>query len=281
MTSPRRKLDFYIPLLVALGSLTLLFLAAWRGWLGEWAHAGSQFGEAARPGWIKQPVNTWSNLGFVFTGLCIGWLLMRGDYSQNKNALTQTRFYAPFFASLVVYLGPGSMAMHATETRLGAHLDMVSMYLVASFLIAYSMTRFFRLNWLCFLLLFLAGVEVCLRVEKLPHWMPVVGYMGNFIFGLFIVVATLFEGLNSWIRKTNCDWTWGAFSLGVLLLALLIWKLSQDRTPTQALFQGHAVWHVLCAVSVYGVFRFYVSENPGPKGTNQARRPGECPLRAE
>ena len=112
---PRSTLSFYIPLFVALISLTLFFLAVFNGWLGEWAHVGAGFGEASRPGLIKQPVNTWSNIGFVFTGLLIGWCLMRGAYSTNKNALTQSTFYSAFFASLVVCLGPGSMAMHATR----------------------------------------------------------------------------------------------------------------------------------------------------------------------
>jgi hypothetical protein len=261
-TKPASKLAFYIPLCIALISLVLLFLAAVNGWLGEARHVGSGFGEASRPGLIKQPVNTCSNFGFVFAGLFIGWCLMRGTYSQNKNALTQHTFYAAFFASLVVFLGPGSMAMHATETSLGGRLDMLSMYLVAAFLTAYALERFFRLSWIAFSILFLAVVVVCVHVQNWPYSMPLVGYFGNFIFGLFITVGTVFEALNSFVRKMNHELKWGALSLGFLLLAFLIWNLSLNRAPSYSLVQGHGIWHLLCAVSVYCLFRYYVSEKP-------------------
>ena len=268
---PRSKLAFYIPLFVALISLTLFFLAVFNGWLGEAAHVGAGFGEASRPGLIKQPVNTWSNLGFVFTGLFIGWCLMHGAYSPNKNALTQNTFYSAFFASLVVWLGPGSMAMHATETHLGGRLDMLSMYLVAAFLAAYAIERFFRLSWISFSILFVAVVAVCLYVQNLPYRMPLVDYSGNFIFALFIILTAIFEALNSFIRKMNHDLKWGALSLGVILLAFVIWKISLlNNTPSYSLIQGHGIWHLLCAVSVYCLFRYYVSENPSRAAAEDA-----------
>ncbi len=270
MTKPRSRLVFYIPLLTMLISMSLLALAIVNGWLGPAAHVGAGFGEAARPGLIKQPVNTFSNFGFVFAGLLIGWCLMRGTYSQNVNPLTQSTFYAAFFASLVVCLGPGSMAMHATETRLGGRFDMLSMYLVAAFLTAYAMERFFRLGWISFSMLFAAVVVTCVRVQNLPYSMPLVGYFGNFIFGFFITVGTVFEALNSFVRKRNHDVKWGALSLGFLLLAFLIWSLWGNHAPTYSLLQGHGIWHLLCAVSTYCLFRYYVSENPG----RLAGRPG-------
>ena len=48
---------------------------------------------------------------------------------------------APAYACLVVLLGPGSMAMHATGSELGGNLDMLSMYLVAAFAAAYAAMR--------------------------------------------------------------------------------------------------------------------------------------------
>ena len=40
--------------------------------------------------------------------------------------------------------GPGSAAMHATQTAVGGRLDMASMYLVASFIAAYAVMRWWR-----------------------------------------------------------------------------------------------------------------------------------------
>ena len=57
----------------AVVSLALVLAAARWGWLGPDVGRGDGFCEAARPGWIRQPANTWSNLGFVIAGLAIAW----------------------------------------------------------------------------------------------------------------------------------------------------------------------------------------------------------------
>ena len=93
-------------------SLVLLALAVRFGWLGADVDRGADFCEAAA-GRVRQPVNTLSNLGFVVAGLAIArdaWRLP---------------VVGTAYACLVVLLGPASMAMHATESSLGGHLDML------------------------------------------------------------------------------------------------------------------------------------------------------------
>ncbi len=262
MVQPVSKRVFYIPLVTALTTLTLLVLAVSSGWLGKGAHVGSRFGEASRAGLIKQPVNTYSSLGFVFTGLLIAWRPRRGAAGQNGNALTHWTFFHPFFASLVVCLGPGSMAMHATETRWGGRLDLLTMYMVAAFLTAYAVWRFFRWRRLWFLLLFGLVVALCFYSQDLHCSIPLMGNFGDFVFGFFIAVGALFEAFNLFIRKLDQDFKWGALSLGLLLIAFLIWNLSLPLSPSRSLLQGHAIWHLLCAVSAYCLFKYYVSEKP-------------------
>ena len=50
-----------------------------------------------------------------------------------------------------------------------------------------------------------------------------------------------------------------------IILAFVIWNVSLTGCPLcdpYSVIQGHAVWHLLCAVSLYCLFRYYVSENP-------------------
>ena len=63
----------------AIGAVALaaVLLSARTGWLGPNVGRGDSFCEAARPGWIRQPVNTWSNLGFMVAGLAIACLARR------------------------------------------------------------------------------------------------------------------------------------------------------------------------------------------------------------
>lgn len=255
---------FTAALFVAVVLVSLFFLALINGWLGVWDHTGDDFCEASRPGLIKQPSNTWSNIGFIVAGLTMAWQLAHEKYKQNKNVFTQSNFTAIFFSSIAVFLGPGSMAMHATETSAGGFFDMLSMYLVAGFASAYAMQRFFSWNSLRFALCFVFIVVLCVCVKNLPYRMPVVGYFGNFVFAVFVSVSVVFEFLNSFVRKFNHQVKWGVLSLVSLLVAFLIWNLERRVDyfcNPYSVIQGHAIWHLLDALAVYFLFRFYVSEH--------------------
>ena len=72
-------------------------------------------------------------------------------------------------ACLVVLLGPGSAAMHATQSALGGHLDMLSMYLVAAFAAAYATMRWLRGGTGLLAATFVGGVAFC---ELVGPWAP-------------------------------------------------------------------------------------------------------------
>src|SRR6185369_7392403 len=116
----------------------LLAVAVERGWLGPDVGRGANFCEAARDWVVKQPANTFSNVGFVIAGLLIAW------HAGGRPNLGGHRYLATAIACLVVLLGPGSAAMHATQSSVGGDLDMLSMYLVASFALGYAVMRWSR-----------------------------------------------------------------------------------------------------------------------------------------
>ena len=239
-------------------------LAVVNGWFGPATDVGGQFCEAARAGLIKQPANTWSNLGFIFAGLLMSFQLAQGQFHQNTNRFTYSAFTAIFFSCIVVFLGPGSMAMHATETEIGGEFDMLSMYLIASFAASYSMQRFFNwANWK-FTASFILIIIVCEVVGLYHDYIPIIDYAGNAIFAFFLTLTVIFEMLNSFVRKISLERKYGFASLGSLLLAFAIWNMWKDTSPLcdpQSLIQGHAIWHLLDAVAAYFLFRFYASEH--------------------
>ncbi|HVV72521.1 MAG TPA: hypothetical protein VHI52_13660, partial [Verrucomicrobiae bacterium] len=79
----------------------------------------------------------------------------------------------------------------------------------------------------------------------------------------------------------NQDFRLAALSLGILLLAFSIWNLSLTRAASRSLLQGHAMWHLLCALSAYYLFRYYESERceancaPAASKTQRQRAPGD------
>jgi hypothetical protein len=264
MIQPKNnKLLFVIPVLVAVLSMILFWMGLVNGWFGPPGAVASEFCEASRPGLIKQPVNTWSNIGFIISGLTIGWLLMRGTFSRNQNNITQNPFYGIFYASLVVLLGPGSMCMHATTAEIGGFFDMLSMYLIASFTVAYATERFFGLKPIYFIAIFILILAICIWADGAPYHI-IFWFFGDTVFAFFISLTIFIEALNGYVRKMQHDKRWVAGALGMLLLAFFIWNITRTGTSLchpYSLFQGHAAWHILDAVSTFCLFMFYASEH--------------------
>ena len=97
----------------------LFFVALINHWFGYHVEEVTEFCEAARPGLIKEPANTFSNIGFIVAGLYMAWQMASGRFDAFKNSFTKQNFYAIFYSCVVIFLGPGSMAKHATKTGLG------------------------------------------------------------------------------------------------------------------------------------------------------------------
>lgn len=260
-----RTVVFVIPLLATIVFSVLLYLAVTNGWLGTSSIANRYFCELARDGLIKEPANTWSNIGFVAAGLVGAWLLMKGKFRRNDNALAKSDAMAVLFSLLSISLGFGSMAMHATETELGGNLDMLSMYLIAAFVTAYAMQRFFGWKPLGFAVTFLLVVVLCEWAGTFYDYIPVIDYAGDAAFAVFISIAVFFEVLNGLLRKIPRQNKWGIYALLSFLAAFGVWNLGKNDCPfcrPESWLQPHALWHLLVALALFLLFYFYGGENP-------------------
>ncbi|MFL6176023.1 MAG: ceramidase domain-containing protein [Ornithinibacter sp.] len=255
------------PLVVAAAtavvSLALVLAAARFGWLGPDVGRGGGFCEAARPGWIRQPANTWSNLGFVIAGLAIAWYA--GVAAHLGVTMGAHPGLATAYAVLVVLLGPGSMAMHATQSEVGGHLDLLSMFLVSGFALAYGLMRFVGRGPAFLAVVFALAVVAGMAVHLRGGTVPVLGHAGNAAFGVEIVVALGLE-VALFRRRPPAprqDLWFGVASVGALVLAFAIWNTGMRGHPwcdPHRVLQQHGIWHVLCAVSAYLIFRHYAAE---------------------
>ena len=262
MSRARASRLLWIPGGAALLSLSVLSVFAVVGWPGAFAAAGAGFCEAFREGAIKQPANMWSNLGFVVAGL---WVTRRvgadlADPVPSRNVIGRCAGLSILYATLVVFLGPGSMAMHGSGTAWGGTTDVLSMLLYVAFPVAYAAVRVVGggvrvFAWLYAVLV--AGLGVPLLTGTLP-------FAGSTLYAWIIPV---FAGLELWagFRKPagSRDLRWLGLAAGVFLIGLVIWRLSHTGAPLcypASLVQGHAIWHLLCAVSTAAIFVHYQSE---------------------
>ena len=244
-------------------SLSVFCVLALVGWPGTFVGAGGGFCEAFREGAIKQPANTWSNLGFVVAGL---WVVKRAGFDRKRavrpsNLVGRSVFLSTLYAALVVFLGPGSMAMHGSGTAWGATTDVLSMLLYIAFPVAYAFARLFG-----------GGLRACVWLYvALAGWLGVSLLSGTLPFSgstLYTWLVPAFAGLELCLHFRNSavvrDVRWLGLAGGVFLVALVIWRLSHTGGVLcfpDSVVQGHAIWHLLCAVSTAAIYVYYQSEH--------------------
>ena len=189
------------------------------------------------------------------------------------------RRLATAMACLVVLLGPASAAMHATQSAIGGHLDLLSMYLFASFAAAYATMRWLRGGTEHFAATFVGGVAFCELVGLWEVRLPVVTHPGNAAFALLLVLATVLEALIMRRSEVHAKRGYAYASLALLLTAFAIWNGTKEwLCDPHSLIQGHAIWHILGATAAYFLYRYYASEDAPAGGVNDvpivAAKPG-------
>ena len=139
---------FYIALSISFAFLLIFTILSYFGLiqsndnihlLGE----ASRWCERLSDGLFREPVNTLSNMGFMVVGLYIFWVLCN-DKKNSTNPFIGINKISILYASVVIYLGPGSMLMHGTNTEWGAWADNLSMimYIILPWLFnIYSMSK--------------------------------------------------------------------------------------------------------------------------------------------
>jgi len=212
------------------------------------------FCERVSGGFVRQPANTWSNLGFVYVGYLILWNALRAPRLEGT---VDTELAAPFriaFGATLAFMGFGSWIYHASMTFVGQWFDVIGMYMLPTLVLLFHAQRAPRLG---------AGGAVA-------------GYVAlNAVLGVLLVVAPearryLFAGtlaaaaaVELASRRTAAaqrDLRLFLAAAGALAVAFLIWNLDlwHILCAPDSLLQGHAVWHLLCATSggfLYVYFR--------------------------
>jgi hypothetical protein len=105
----------------------------------------SRWCERVAGGLFREPINTLSNLGFMVVGLFIFFIITSDDKDNNKNYFTGLTGVSILYASAAIFLGPGSMLMHGTNSLWGGWADNLSM--IMYILIPWLYNIFRMSNW--------------------------------------------------------------------------------------------------------------------------------------
>ena len=256
MTITPRQLGIAAVLtLLSMAAIWLLLSALgpdWAAYAPATCTATRCFCEMPRVGsLIVQPTNSWSSYGYAFVGFLMIVLSQgRGWVSGfHKNA-------AAWFGVTAIFVGLGSVLLHATLTLWGQFADVMGMYLVSGFMLVSALARWRNLSSRGAVWLYLGVVGGLLAVLYL------VPEVRRSLFAVVLLAAIALEMI--FARPFRPEVKVSFYLLGIVAkaVAFTIWNLDQHGVvcAPDSLFQGHAVWHLLGATSLWLTFLYYRSE---------------------
>jgi hypothetical protein len=289
MRFQRHHIPFVIGILyVAIATIIMLYLAK-AGWRGEYqdcvAYAACHCEAFHYDRWVLQPTNTWSNYGFVIVGLLMLWILARdppirelkrtgkyAEYKSNVNFMLGNTEHSITFAFVVISCGLTSAYFHASMRAWTNALDVSAMYLFMTFLPIYTITKMSTRPGRWFLIVFIGANTLFVLARVFVFQV----YLRLLIFYIFLGVTAFMEigiYLNRVGKWKAPDWfplvyrksTYLFLAMGSFALGYIIWNLWQDGGAfcnPDGIFQGHAVWHFMCALSCWFIFLYLRSEHP-------------------
>jgi hypothetical protein len=218
-------------------------------WFG-WPPATMHFCEELTQGFLVQPANAVSNVGFVIVGLYL-WRIVRG------------RSIYLLFPISAVLVGITSFLYHASWTFFFQVFDVSSMFMLSCLLLSFNAWRLKllterQLPYAC------AGI----LAVSIASMIAIKGKSGEWIFAVEVAVVAASEAVLA-SRRAAAEYKYEHFlwALGTFLLAFGIWILDVKEIvcdPKNHFLQGHAVWHVLNAFVFYFLYRFYSQFQPAP-----------------
>ena len=202
---------------------------------------------------ILQPADSWSAYGYVLAGFLMIVLARARTWDS-----AFPRMAAATFGVTAIMVGIGSVLLHATLTLWGQFLDVLGMYLVGSFLLVRAIARWRsipdRVAILMYLALCAALTAVLIVEPEVRRW----------LFAVVLIAAILAELILA--RPLRNGAMVRFYLLGILAkaVAFAIWIMDQRGTlcAPGSIVQGHAIWHLLGAVSIWMSFSYYRSERP-------------------
>jgi hypothetical protein len=217
---------------------------------------------------LRTRSDTWSNLAYVLVGfyaLALGWYDLRRQASANAGYVTRTPAMSILLGAACCFLGFGSGLFHASLTRRGQQLDVAAMYSPLVVFIAINVGRWVpRLNtgggragvptWP--ILACLALVVSFLLYEY--KW----SMRSSVVLPTLILIVAAFVVADRFQRRRRLSVPLMLLSLAALVAARICWVMDVKGTFSgpDTWLQGHAVWHLLTALSLATIYLYYRTE---------------------
>jgi hypothetical protein len=272
--------------------------------LGGWGHISelkigkpAKFCERSKPGIIREPVNTWSNLGFLLVAMIIAFRRDRYLCVNRGGLIDSSGSYSAALIFALLTLGLGSGLMHASAAHFGQWLDNLGMFSVIWFFNWLNFSRLFNFNQNLFLsvyiLIFLIVAMVyfplgfaypefktmiCLYIfaelaiffHRRPRFYTVIPFLlHTWLLGLterviiWVLLAALPVHRDRRIVRDYRIFLGAVICFGIARFIGSNSRYDESWCVPDSLWQPHAAWHLLCAVALYW-FYCYLNRRPQP-----------------
>ena len=225
---------------------------------GSWPQLPPAFCEQPICSWVREPANTWSNVGFIVVGIVL-FLATRAPARRHLRSV----------AWITLLTGAGSAFFHASETLPGVVFDYAGMTFGMLFMLHVCGLRMgmARLPLNAGLAaVFVVTLATLLFTEKAVR------------------VVYAFEGLvcaasELWmfLRGPRAEsYRYSLLFWAIFIPAFVAWTLDSTGAvcnPANHVFNGHAAWHLLDAVSFWFLFRYYEQFEILRRGMDRGRAP--------
>lgn len=209
---------------------------------------------------FHQPMNTYSNLAYFFFGVFIIQLAY-ADYKNQSAELLNRMQQFPLLSALMgiyfVYLGFGSAFFHASLTYAGQRVDMNGTYGVSITLLSIGVYHIFhkirlsatgRYVWAGVLVLvIMAFFKIALLVSS------------SVLLPAMILALTAMNLINFFQFRKERSLVLAILSFVLIVVAIKIRTLDVQKKGCDpySWYQGHAVWHLLTALSSFCSYAFF------------------------
>ena len=242
---------------------------AWSGWAESTELRRPVYTERVQlKAVIRTRANTWSNLAYVLVGfyaLGLGWHDLRTMHPAHAGYLVRTPALSCLFGFACGYLGFGSGLFHASLTRLGQQLDVAAMYSPLVVFVVINLGR-----WMPKLIMGKKG-------PKIPTWPLLTGLAlvgcwllyrykwsmrSSVVLPALILLVFAFAILDRLQHRSRLTLGWVLGSAVALAVARKCWLMDAAGkfSGPDSWLQGHALWHLLTALSLAWMYLYYRSE---------------------
>ncbi len=256
MTITNRQFAFAVVLTLLSMATIWLFLNTigpdWAAFAPATCTATRCFCELPRVGsLIVQPANSWSSYGYAFAGFLMIVLSQGRGWASGFHKQAAT-----WFGVTAIFVGLGSVLLHATLTLWGQFADVMGMYLVSGFMLVSAVARWRNMSVRGSVVLYVGVVGGLLLVLYL------VPEVRRSLFAVVLLAAIALEMIFARPSRPGVRTYYYLLGIVTKAVAFTIWNLDQHGMicAPESLFQGHAVWHLLGAASLWFTFLYYRSE---------------------